>query len=152
MALKHYEVHFERMLAGKRPRIDKDAASPGEPGVGDGCDRRFAERRPPFGRRVNGEPTKGDPVGGADDDDAPRRIGVARPRAERGRGDRAGIDDASMRGDHDFRRAAAAWARPLAHVRDQGLQRFRLSRVEHPRDLRRMNFGSRHGDAPSISC
>ena len=51
--LQHHEMHFERMLARERPRVDEDAASLGELGVSDGCDRRLAERRPPLRRRMD---------------------------------------------------------------------------------------------------
>ena len=89
---------------------------------------------------------KGDPMGGADDDDAAWRLGAARPGPERGRRDVAGIDDAGMRRDHDLRRNAAARARPLAHIGDQPSQGRRLRRIEHSRDLGGMDrFGmTRH--------
>ena len=61
----------------------------GETGVSGGRDRRLAERGAPFRRGVDCDPAKRDAVRGADDDDAANGLGAARPRAERGRGDRA---------------------------------------------------------------
>ena len=148
--LQHHEMHFERVLARKRPRVDENAASLGELGVSDRRDRRHAERGQPFRRRVDREPMKRDPVRGTDDHDASRRLGAARPRAERSRGDRAGINDAGVRRDHELRRDAAVRPRALAHVGDQRIQGFRLRRIEHSSDLGGMDFACQHGDAPSI--
>ena len=77
------------MLAHERARIDKDAARLGETGVSAGRDLNLAERGAPFRRRMHRDPAKCDAVRRADDDDAANRLGAARPRAERGRGDRA---------------------------------------------------------------
>ena len=93
---------------------------------------------------------EGDPVGGTDDDDAARRLGATRPRAESGRGDRAGINDAGMRRDHDLGRDAPVRPRARAHVSDQPAQGRRLRRIEHSRDLGGMDFACRHGDALSL--
>ena len=144
--LEHHEMHFERMLAGERPGIDEDARRPGELGVRNRRDLRFAQRRPPFHRRMDRDPAEGDPVGRTDDHDAARRLGALRPRTEGARRDRAGINEAGMGRDHDLRRDAGA-ARALADRSDQSVQRLRRRRVEHPRHLRGMDFVCRHGHA-----
>ncbi len=85
------------------------------------------------------ETVEGDPVRWTDDDDATRRLGAARPRGKRSRGDRAGIHDAGVRRDHDLWRDAAIGPGALAHIRDHRAQGFRLRRIEHPCHLRGMN-------------
>ncbi len=87
--LEHDQMHFERMLARERPRVDDNAGRLGELGVSDRRDRNFAQRRAPFRRRMNRDARKRDAMRGADDDNAARRVGAARPRAERCRRDRA---------------------------------------------------------------
>ena len=75
--------------------IDEDARRRlGELGVRNRRDLRFAQRRPPFRRRMDRDPAEGDPVGRTDDHDPARRLGALRPRTKGGRRDRAGIDDA----------------------------------------------------------
>ena len=103
-------------------------------------DRRLAERRQPGRGGMDRKAAKGDPVRRPDDHHPARRLGAARPRTERGRRDRAGIDDAGVRRDDDLRRHAAVGPGPLAHVGDQRAQGFRLGRIEHPRDLRGMDL------------
>ena len=132
-------MHFERMLARERPRVDDDAGRLGELGMRDGRDRSLAERRAPLRRRMNRNARKRDAMGGANDDDPARRLGAARPRAERCRRDRARINEAGMRRDDDLWRDAAIRPSALAHIRDQGVQRIRLRRVKHSRDLRRVD-------------
>ena len=44
-----------------------------------------------------------------------------------------------MRRDDDFWRDAAIRPSAFAHIRDQGVQRIRLRRVKHSRDLRRVD-------------
>ena len=127
--LQHHEMHFERVLARKRPRVDENAASLGELGVSARRDRRLAERGQPFRRRMDREPMKRDPVRGTDDDDASRRLGAARPWAERSRGDRAGINDAGVRRDHELRRDAARQA-----ARACACRRSAHSRIPAPPD------------------
>ena len=117
--LQHDQMHFERMLAGERPRVDDNAGRLGELGVSAGRDRNFAKRRAPLRRRMNRHARKRDAMGGADDDDAARRLGAARPRAERRRRDRARVDEAGVRRDDDLWRDAAIRPRALAHIRDQ---------------------------------
>ena len=87
--LEHYQMHFERMLAHERPRVDDNSGRLCEPGVRDGRDRSLAERRAPFRRRMDRNAGKRDAMGGADDHDAARWLDAARPGAERGRRDRA---------------------------------------------------------------
>jgi len=72
-------------------------------------------------------------------DVAARRLGAARPRAERGRRNRARINEAGMRRDDDLWRDAAIRPRAFAHIRDQRVERIRRRRVKHSRDLRRVD-------------
>ena len=87
--LQHHKVHFERMLAHERPRVDDNARRLSELGMSNGRDRRLAQRRAPFRRRMNRNAGKRDAMGRANNDNAAGRLGAARPRAERCRGDRA---------------------------------------------------------------
>ena len=87
--LQHHEMHFERMLAHERARVDDNSRRPGEFGVSGGRDLNLAEGRPPFLRRMKRHAPERDAMRRANDDDAARRLGAARPRAKRGRGDRA---------------------------------------------------------------
>ena len=87
--LQHYEMHLQRMLAPERPGVDEDAMRLGEFRLSGGRDLNLAEGRAPSCRRVDRDAAKRDAVRRADDDDATNRLGAARPRAERGRGDRA---------------------------------------------------------------
>ena len=113
-------------------------------------DRRLAERRQPGRGGMDREAAKGDPVRRPDDHYPARRRGAARPRAERGRRDRARIDDAGVRRDDDLRRHASVGPRPLARVGDQCLQGFRLGRIEHPRYLRGMDRCGMSRHEPTI--
>jgi hypothetical protein len=126
---------------------DDNARRLGELGVSDGRDRSLAERRAPFRRRMNRDARKRDPMSGADDDNAARRLGPVGPRAERRRGDRTRVDEAGMRPDDNLGRNAAIRPSAFAHIRDQGAQRIRLDRIKRPRDLRGMDgLGvTRHG-------
>ena len=75
----------------------------------------------------------------ANDDDSPWRLGAARPHAERCRRNRTRVNEAGMRRDDDLWRDAAIGPSAFAHIHDQGVQRIRLRRVEHSRDLRRVD-------------
>ena len=149
--LQHHQVHFERMLARERPRVDDNARHLSELGMSDRRDRHFAERRAPFRRRMNRNARKRDAMGGADDDDAARWFGATRPRAERRRGDRTRVDEAGMRRDDDLRRDAAIRASTFAHLRDQGVQRSWVRRVKHSRDLRGVDGLGRTRHEPTIA-
>ena len=111
--LQHHEMHFERVLAGERPRDRRRRPAPWR--------ARHARSRAtcasPSGVRHfaagwTAIPRKATRCAG------PmmtiRRGGSARlrPRAEGGRRDRAGIDEAGMRRDHDLRRDAAVRRAP----------------------------------------
>ena len=132
-------MHFERMLARERPGVDEYSGRLGEPGMRDARDRNPAERRAPSRSRMNRNARKRHAMGGADDDDPARRLGAARPRAERGRRNRARINEAGMRRDDDLWRDAAIRPRAFAHIRDQRVERIRRRRVKHSRDLRRVD-------------
>ena len=51
--LEHDQMHFERMLARERARIDDHAGRLGELGMRDARDRNLAERRAPLRRRMD---------------------------------------------------------------------------------------------------
>src|SRR5271166_780097 len=78
---------------------------------------------------------KGDPVGRAHDHDPARRIALTRPRAKRGRRNRARIDDARMRRDDDLWRDASVGSGACADVADQRAKARRLSWIEETRHL-----------------
>ncbi len=137
--LQHHQMHFERMLAGEGPCVDRRRRGFREPEVEIARDFGFAERRRPGHGRMDREAAEGDAMRRADDDDAARRIGPPRPGAEGGRGDRAGIDDAGMRRDDDLRRDAAVRPGALAHLRRSACGGLGLRRIEEARDLRGMN-------------
>ena len=111
--LQHHEMHFERMLARERPRVDEDGRGPWRA-------RRGRRLRPALRRAASAispagwiaRPWKATRCAGPTMTIASRRFGAARPWAERGRGDRARIDDAGVRRDHDLRRDAAVRAAP----------------------------------------
>ena len=77
------------MLASERSRVDDHAERLGEFSVSDGRDRSFAQQSAPFGRRMNRNARKRHAMGRANDDNAARWFGAARPRAKRSRRDRA---------------------------------------------------------------
>ena len=91
--LEHYQVHFERMFPRERLRVDDDARRFSELGVRGG---RFAQRRAPLRHRINRDARKRDAVSRANNDNSPRRLGAARPRAEGRRRDRAWVDEAGV--------------------------------------------------------
>jgi hypothetical protein len=99
---------------------------------------------------MNRNARKRDAMGRANDDDAARRLGAARPRAKRSRGDRARVNDAGVRRDHDLRRDAAIGPSLPAHIRDQRVQRMRLGWVKHSRNLRGMDGLGRTRHEPTI--
>ena len=127
------------MFARERPRVDRGRAGFREAEMEIARDVRFAQRRAPGHGGMKRDPAKGDPVRRADDHDSPWRICPLRPWAERGRGDRAGIDDAGVRRDDGFGRDAAVGAGALQDVADQIAQTRRVGRIEKPRDLRGMD-------------
>ncbi len=118
--LEHYQMHFERMLAHEDARVDDNTGRLRELSMSDGRDRSFAERRAPLRRRMNRNARKRDAMGGANDDDAAWWFGAARPRAERCRGDRTRVDEASVWCDDDLWRDAAIRPSALARIRNQG--------------------------------
>ena len=132
-------MHFERMLARERARIDDHAGRLGELGMRDARDRNVAERCAPLRRRMNRNARERDAMGWANDNDPARRLGAARPRAECCRRNRARVDEAGMRRDDDFWRDAAIRPGAFAHIRDQRVQSIRRRRVKHSRDLRRVD-------------
>jgi len=132
-------MHFERMLARERARIDDHAGRLGEPGMRDARDRNLAERRAPLRRRMNGNAGERDAMGRSNDDDPARRLEAARPGAERCRRNRARVNEAGMRRDDDFWRDTAIRPGAFAHIRDQRIQRIRRRRIKHSRNLRRMD-------------
>ena len=125
--LQHDEVHFERMLARERPRVDENAASLGEFGLSDGATGASPSGVRAAAGRMDREPAERGAMRGADDDDASRRLGAARPGAERCRRDRARVEDAGMGRDCELWRDAAVGLRAPAHVRDQSAQGYRLA-------------------------
>ena len=132
-------MHFERMLARERSRIDDHAGRLGELGMRDARDWNLAERRAPLRRRMNRNARKRDAMGRANDDDPARRLGAARPRAECGRRNRARINEAGVRRDDNLWRDAAIRPRAFARIRNQGVQRIRRRRIKHSRDLGRVD-------------
>jgi hypothetical protein len=133
-------MHFERMLAGERPRVDRSRAGLGEARMKVAGDPCFAERRHPCQGRMDRKPAKEDPMRRTDDHDPARTWGALRPRAERGRGDRAGIDKARMWRDNDLWSNAPVWPGELLRLRDQFAKRRRLGRIEESRDLGGMDL------------
>jgi len=132
-------MHFERMFASERPRVDDNVGRLGKLRMSARRHRRLAQRRAPLRRWMNGNTGKRDAVGGADDDDPARRLRLARPRSERRRGDRARISQASVRRDDDLWRDAAIRPSPFADILYQAVQRIGRRRVKQARDLRRMD-------------
>ena len=137
--LQHHEVHFERMLAHERSRVDDKPLRLSELGMSARRHRRLAQRRAPLGRWMNRYARKRHAMGRANDDNAARRVGAPRPWSEGRCGDRARVDEAGVRRDDDLWRDASIGARSAARVGDQGVQRVRLRRIKHARDLRRVD-------------
>ena len=69
-------MHFERMLALERARIDNHAGRLGELGMRDARDRNLAERCAPLRRRMNRNARERDAMGWANDNDPARRLGA----------------------------------------------------------------------------
>ena len=137
--LQHDEMHFERMFARERPRVDRSRLGFRQAEMKIAGDVGLAERRAPGHGGMKRDPAKSEPVRGADDHDSARRIGPPRPWAEGGRGDRAGIDNAGMRRDDDFGRDAAVGPGALQDVADQIAKARRVGRIEKPGNLRGMD-------------
>jgi hypothetical protein len=64
-SLQHDQMHFERMLAGERPRVDDNSGLPRKLGMRHPRDRNFTQRRAPLRRRVNRDARKRDAMSGA---------------------------------------------------------------------------------------